>query len=91
MLDVCTRAATARFQVSDSAISQLAPTNQDRNRVTVHNESGVLFVGLGSFVSPTMYSYRLTGNATLELAKYVGVVSGIRQSGQGDVVVTQMI
>jgi hypothetical protein len=83
-----TNAVCLSYDVNDSAPSMLALADYGRNGCVVHNESGVLFVGFGTSVSTSVYSYRLVGNTTLEVSGYIGSLSGIKASGQGRVNVT---
>ena len=89
--NVATRATTAVHTVGPALAVLLAEADYGRNCAVVHNESGVLFVGLGSTVSSTQYAYRLVGNCTLELQGYIGALSGIKATGSTSVFVTCLV
>jgi hypothetical protein len=91
MTAVSTRAVHSCITVGPTTSAVLAEVNDSRDKLVVHNEAGVLFVGLGSTVSPTNYAFRLTGNSTLEVAGYIGRVSGIKASGATSVFITELI
>lgn len=91
MTSVATRAVSVVLTVGPDSSVLLAPTNDNRNRVTIHNEGGVLYVGLGPTVSSSTYAYRLSGNSTLEIDGYVGRLSGIKASGSTSVFITEII
>lgn len=91
MLNIATRAISSVHTVGPVTPVVLVAGNDDRNSVVIHNESGVLFIGLGVTVSPNSYTYRLTGNSTLEVEGYIGVLSAIKASGATSVFITEII
>ena len=67
----------------------LSASNAAKTKVAIYNETGTLYVKLGSTASSTSYSYRLTANAVLELSGYYGLVTAIKASGTTSVLVTE--
>jgi hypothetical protein len=61
-----------------------------RTKFVVYNETGTLFVKLGSGASSTDYSMRLTANTSWEFSGYSGIVSAIKQSGTTNVQVSDI-
>lgn len=75
-----------------STVSQvIVPSGQDRDWLMVHNESGYLYLKLGPAAAMDDYTYRLNGNAVLELTTWVGPVSAVRASGSGWVMCTEIV
>lgn len=91
MRDVCTTSETAVFVVGSTEPVTLAVPNADRNHLIIHNESGTLFVKLAKYASQSSFSHKLTSGSTLELGAYQGFVSGIKQTGETAVLVTEML
>lgn len=82
-------ATVARITVS-TTVATLQASNPNRKRLVVFNESGTLFVKLGSTATATDYSYRLTANTGLDVGSYTGVVTGIKASGSSAAQVTEI-
>lgn len=61
-----------------STVLSSAPT---RTKFIIYNETGTLFVKLGTGASTTDYSQRLTANSVWEYAGYSGIVTVIKQTG----------
>jgi hypothetical protein len=89
-LDSAASAQTQCHIVGASLPTMFALADYGRNACIIHNESGILFVGLGTSVTSSSYTYRLVGNTTLEIPRYIGSLCGIRASGQGTVQVTSL-
>lgn len=87
-LDSAASAQTQCHTVNDLSPTLFALADYGRNACIIHNESGVLFVGLGTSVSSSSYTYKLVGNTTLEIPNFIGSLCGIRATGQGQVHVT---
>lgn len=68
----------------------LVASNSNRIKTIIHNETGTLFVKLGSAASLTSYSYRLPGNVTLEVTNYTGDITAIKQTGTSNALVTEL-
>ena len=71
-------------------VATLAASNAARVKLIVHNETGTLFIKLGTAASTSLYSYRLTANMTLELGQYTGDVTAIKLSGTTNCLVTEL-
>ena len=71
-------------------VATLAAANASRKRLIVHNEGGTLYVKLGTGASSSSYSYRLTAQSTLEIDKYSGEVTGTKQTGTSNALVTEL-
>lgn len=69
---------------------ELLPNTGRRAKIIIQNSAGVLYVKLGANASSSNFTYRLNSNAVLETEHYHGVVTGIRQSGIGTVLVTEL-
>lgn len=80
----------SRVSVGTSAAT-LAAANSSRQRLVIHNETGTLFVKLGTAASSTDYTYRLTANTVLEIPfAQSAAVTAIKASGTSDVQVTSL-
>lgn len=73
-----------------TASTSLASSNVNRRKLIVHNESGTLFLKLGTAASATSYTYRLTANTVAEITGYYGDVHAIKASGTSAVLVTDL-
>jgi hypothetical protein len=79
-----------RVPVSTS-VATLAAANSARQRLVIHNESGTLFVKLGTNATSSDYTYRLVANTTLEIGfAQSAAVTAIKASGASDVQVTSL-
>lgn len=87
-------ASTATATVTNLSVgvtvSTLSASNAAKTKVIIWNETGTLYVKLGTLASSTSYSYRLTANMSLEVEGYHGVISGIKASGTTSVLVTEI-
>lgn len=83
-------ATVAAVSVTPSAAATLASSNVNRVKLIVFNETGTLFVKLGTAASLSLYSYKLTAGATLEIEQYSGAVTAIKQSGTSNALVTEL-
>ena len=78
-------------QVSVSTtVATLSASNSAKTKVIVHNESGTLFVKLGSGASSSSYTYRLTGNTVVEVEGYFGIITATKASGTSNALVTEV-
>lgn len=68
----------------------LSASNSSKTKVIIYNETGTLFVKLGTGASSTSYSIRLTANSSWEFTGYAGVVSGTKATGTTAVLVTEV-
>lgn len=84
-----TLATVTNISVGTSVIT-LSASNASKKRVHVYNETGTLFVKLGSAASASSYTFRLTANTALEITDYAGLVTAIKQSGTTAVLVTEI-
>lgn len=68
------------------------PANSNRISIDIWNETGTLYVALGTAASDTNYSYRLTANTSLPnpIVGYTGIVSFIKASGTTAVRVSEI-
>lgn len=73
-----------------TTVATLSASNAAKTKVVVYNEGGTLFVKLGSGATSASYSYRLTANSTLEIEGYYGIVTGIKQTGTTNALVTEV-
>lgn len=83
-------ATVTSASVGAGAAVTLATSNVNRKRLILHNETGTLFVKLGTSASSASYTYRLTANTALEIDLYHGDVTAIKASGTSDVLVTEL-
>lgn len=82
-------ATVTRVAVS-TTVATLQASNAARKRLIVHNETGTLFVKLGSAATNNDYTYRLTGNTMVEIDFYTGIVTAIKGTGNSDAQVTEI-
>jgi len=85
-----TGTATVTSVSVSTTVATLSASNAAKTKVVVFNESGTLFVKLGSAATSSSYSYRLTGNTALEIDGYYGIVTGIKASGTSNALVTEV-
>lgn len=85
-----TALATVTSVSVSTTVATLSASNSAKTKVVVYNESGTLFVKLGSGATSASYSYRLTANSTLEIDGYTGIVTGIKASGTSNAQVTEV-
>jgi hypothetical protein len=71
-------------------VATLAASNASRLKLIVHNESGTLFVKLGTGATSASYSYRLVANTNLEITQYTGEVTAIKATGTSNALVTEL-
>lgn len=84
-----TLATVTNVSVGVSSVT-LSASNAAKTKVIVHNETGTLFVKLGSAASSASYSYRLTANTVAEISGYSGIITAIKASGTTPVLVTEI-
>lgn len=69
-------------------VSQIIlPTNLDRRRIILHNDSAqAIFVMFGSVCSTSSFSFRLTSQEFYDgpIGDYTGPIAAVRTSGTGD-------
>jgi type 1 fimbria pilin len=82
-------ASVTNASVGSGVAVTLAASNASRLKLIVHNETGTLYVKLGTGASSTSYSYRLTANDRIEVEQYTGDVTAIKASGTTAVLVTE--
>lgn len=82
-------ATVSNVSVGTSAVT-LSASNAGKTKLIIYNETGTLYVKLGTGASSSSYSYRLTANSSLEFTGYTGVVTGIKASGTTSVLVTEV-
>jgi hypothetical protein len=82
--------ATVTSVTVSPVVATLSVSNVAKTKVIVHNETGTLFVKLGSGASSSSYSYRLTANTVLEISGYTGIVTATKVSGTTDALVTEV-
>lgn len=82
-------ATVTNVSVGTSSVT-VSASNAAKTKVIVHNETGTLFVKLGSTASSTSYSYRLTANSTVEINGYTGIVTAIKATGTTPVLITEV-
>ncbi len=68
----------------------LAANNSTRIKLIVFNETGTLYLKLGTGSSSSSYTYRMTANETREITGYSGPVSASKASGTTNVLVTEL-
>lgn len=68
----------------------LSASNANKTRVVIFNETGTLYVKLGSGASSTSYTTRLTANTLYEITGYTGIISATKQTGTTPVLVTEV-
>lgn len=79
-----------RVSVSPVATTLLS-ADSNRKRFILHNETGTLFVKLGSGASTTDYTFRMTANTTLAVEfQQNAAVTAAKASGTSDVQVTSL-
>lgn len=71
-------------------VATLAAANAARIKLIVHNETGTLYVKLGTGASGSSYTYRLVASTTLEITGYSGAVTGTKQTGTTNALVTEL-
>lgn len=77
--------------VVSGSVATLAAANSARQRLVIHNETGTLFVKLGTNATSTDYTYRLVANTVLEIPfAQSAAVTAIKASGTSDVQVTSL-
>lgn len=84
-----TLATVTNVSVGTSVVT-LSASNAAKKRVHVYNETGTLFVKLGSAASASSYTFRLTANTAIEIEDYAGLITAIKVSGTTPVLVTEV-
>lgn len=82
-------ASVTRVPVS-TTVTTLRAANANRIKLIVVNESGTLYVKLGSDATSTDYSYVMTAGSTLEISVYTGIVTGVKSNGSTNAQVTEL-
>lgn len=82
-------ATVSRVAVS-TTVATLQASNSSRKRLVIFNESGTLFLKLGTAATVTDYTYRLTANTTVEVDFYTGEVTGIKATGSTFAQITEI-
>jgi hypothetical protein len=82
--------ATVTNVAVSAVVATLAASNASRLKLIVHNESGTLFVKLGTAATSVSYTYRLVANTLLEITGYTGAVTAIKASGASSALVTEL-
>jgi hypothetical protein len=85
-----TTLATVTNVAVGTSVVTLSASNAAKKRVLIYNETGTLFVKLGSGATSASYSSRLTANTVLEVVEYAGVITAIKLSGTTPVLVTEI-
>ena len=86
-----TRTISLSRSVGDAVAVDILEPDSNRDGFVIYNPTGVLFVKLSKYASPTNFTYRLSANTTLEHAGYTGYVSAIKQNGISDVMITTLL
>ncbi len=83
-------ASVSSISVGPSTPVTLLTSNPNRIGAVIYNETGTLYVKLGTNCSANNYSHRLTANSFLssELDNYTGIVTALKVSGTTTVQVT---
>lgn len=68
----------------------LSASNSGKVRVIIYNETGTLFIKLGTTASSSSYSYKVGASTVTEIVGYTGLISGIKGSGTTAVLVTEI-
>jgi hypothetical protein len=82
-------ATVTQVSVGTSPVT-VSVSNAAKVRVIIYNETGTLFVKLGTGASASSYSYRLTANSLTEIDTYTGAISAVKASGTTNVLVTEV-
>lgn len=69
-------------------VATLLVSDPARTRFVIFNEGGTLFVKAGAGASNADYTWRLTGNTSLEFSGYYGQVTATKASGTSNCQVT---
>lgn len=85
-----TALATVTLVSVSPTVATLSVSNAAKTQVIVYNETGTLFVKLGTGASTTSYSYRLTANTVVEIDGYTGEITAIKASGTTNALVTEV-
>lgn len=79
----------ATFSVNNTTASLLAPTNIDRLKAVITNDTGTLFVKEGLLASSTSYTYKMGAGERVTIdSSYTGPITAIKSSGTTSVFVT---
>lgn len=74
-----------------TTVTTLLTADSNRKRVVIHNESGTLYVKLGTGATTTDYTYFLTANSTKEIEyAQTAAITAIKASGSTSVQVTAL-
>jgi hypothetical protein len=75
-----------------TSVTTLLAANSSRQRAIIHNESGTLFVKLGTGASSSDYTYRIVAQTTLEIPfAQSAAITAIKASGTSNVQVTSLV
>lgn len=85
-----TALATVTSVSVSTTVATLSASNSAKTKVIVFNEDGILYVKLGSGATSASYSYKLTKQSTLEIDGYTGIVTGIKDTGTTNALVTEV-
>lgn len=87
---VFTNLATVTPVSVSTTVATLSAANVAKTQVIIFNESGTLFVKLGTGASSSSYTYRLTANTELEITGYYGIITGTKLTGTSTAMVTEV-
>lgn len=91
LFGVGTSANVTSVSVSNAAATELLSASSSRKGFVIHNESGSIYVKLGTDASATDYTRRLTSSEFWEVANYTGIVTARKTaSGTTNVLVTSI-
>lgn len=82
-------ATVTQVQVGVTSVT-LSASNASKTKVIIFNESGTLFVKLGTTASSTSYTTRMTANTVYEITGYNGIIDAVKASGTTFVLVTEV-
>lgn len=91
LFGIGTSTTTQVFTVNNSTATTLLNADQNRKAFVIFNESGTLYVKLGTSPSSSSFTYKVSADGTLEVANYIGIVTAIKASGSTIVHVTSII
>lgn len=82
--------ATVTPVAVSTTVTTLSSSNAAKTKVIIHNETGTLYVKLGTGASGSSYTYRLTANSVVEISGYTGEITGTKQTGSTTALVTEV-
>jgi hypothetical protein len=75
-----------------SSVSPLASLNANRKEIIIFNDSAAnLYVKFGTNASATDFTYKIPASGTLQEDRYLGVLSGLLDSGAGNAQVSEVV